>query len=151
MNRVCNSPFHWSWDYSRRYCCSLKICAVLTVVFSAFSLSMAQTTEPEGARWLSKAELASSFIAPESKAAWELKRQQVRSQLWELLGHLPPRPPVPKAETLESADRGEYRLEKFRFDNEAGATVPGYILLPKKIDRKAPAVLFCHWHGGEYE
>jgi len=42
-------------------------------------------------------------------------------------------------------------VEKFSFDNGAGATVPGYILLPKNSAGRAPGILFCHWHGGEYE
>jgi dienelactone hydrolase len=42
-------------------------------------------------------------------------------------------------------------IEKFSFDNGAGATVPGYILLPKNSAGRAPGILFCHWHGGEYD
>jgi dienelactone hydrolase len=42
-------------------------------------------------------------------------------------------------------------VEKFRFDNGAGALVPGYILLPKNAPSKAPAILYCHWHAGEYD
>jgi dienelactone hydrolase len=42
-------------------------------------------------------------------------------------------------------------VEKFQFDNGAGATVPGYILLPKNAVAKSPAILYCHWHGGEYD
>ena len=77
--------------------------------------------------------------------------EQVRAQLWELLGKLPPRPKLPKVETLSTEDRGDYVVEKFRFDNGAGATVPGYLLRPKELRGKAPAILYCHWHGGEYE
>src|SRR5262245_15365108 len=72
---------------------------LLAVLGCFASLSMAQTNQPEGARWLSKAEVAAPFTAPESRPAWELKRQQVRAELWELLGRLPPRPQVPKVET----------------------------------------------------
>ena len=32
----------------------------------------------------------------------------------------------------------------------AGATVPGYMFLPKSATGKQPAILYCHWHGGEY-
>jgi dienelactone hydrolase len=42
-------------------------------------------------------------------------------------------------------------LEKFRFDNGAGDLVPGYLLLPKGVAGKAPALLYCHWHGGQYD
>src|SRR4029077_1608516 len=98
-----------------------------------------------------KAALAPPFAVPASRAAWDDQRRQVRAQLWELLGKLPPRPKVPQVEILSREDRGDYRLEKFQFDNGAGATVPGYLLLPAKISGPAPAILFCHWHGGDYE
>jgi dienelactone hydrolase len=42
-------------------------------------------------------------------------------------------------------------VEKFHFDDGAGSIVPGYLLLPKGAAGKAPAILYCHWHGGEYD
>jgi len=54
-------------------------------------------------------------------------------------------------QTLSREERPGYFLEKFQFDNGAGATVPGYLLLPRHVSGKAAAILFCHWHGGEYE
>lgn len=112
---------------------------------------MAQTNQSDAARWLAKAELAPPFTVLASKARWERQRRQVRAQLWELLGKLPPRPRVPKVTTLWTEDRGGYVAEKFQFDNGAGATVPGYLIRPKEIHGKAPAILYCHWHGGEYD
>ena len=67
------------------------------------------------------------------------------------MGKLPPRPKQPHIETLSREDRGDYLLEKFQFDNGAGAIVPGYLLLPKNPHGKSPALLYCHWHGGQYE
>jgi dienelactone hydrolase len=114
-------------------------------------LLMAQTNENEAARWLGKAETAPPFIVSPSVSAWEARRKQTRAQLWELLGKLPPRPKVPNVETLSREDRGDYVLEKFQFDNGAGATVPGYLLLPKNSIGRAPAIVYCHWHAGEYD
>ena len=111
---------------------------------------MAQSNPTDAARWLAKAELAPPFVVPASREAWEVKRQAVRAELWQLLGRLPPRPKTPKVETLSREDRGEYVVEKFQFDNEAGALVPGYLLLPKHASAKLPAILYCHWHGGDY-
>ena len=95
-------------------------------------------------------DLAPPFAVPPSREEWEIQRQQVRAELWKLLGRLPPRPATPKVETLSREDRGGYVVEKFQFDNGAGATVPGYLLLPKNAPGKSPAILYCHWHGGEY-
>jgi len=99
--------------------------------------------------WLTNAELAPAFAAPSSLPAWESRRAEIRAQLWKLLGRLPPRPKAPAVETLSREDRGDYVVEKFRFDNGAGATVPGYLLVPKSAGRH-PAILYNHWHGGEY-
>jgi dienelactone hydrolase len=112
---------------------------------------MAQTNETEGVKWLANAQLPSPFVAPISAADWEHKGKQNRAELWQLLGRLPPRPKKLSVNVISHEDRGEYQVEKFSYDNEAGATVPGYILLPKNSREKAPAILFCHWHGGEYE
>lgn len=109
---------------------------------------MAQTNLSPSEAWLRSAPLG-QFVQPTSKNGWLLQRQQVRARLWELLGKLPPRPKVPAVKTLSREDRGDYRVEKFEFDNGAGATVPGYLLLPKAAE-KAPGILYCHWHGGEY-
>ena len=121
------------------------------LIYVAPNVLMAQTNQTDAARWLAKAALAPALAAPASRADWEAQRQQVRAQFWELLGQLPPRPGVPKVETLATEDRGDYLVEKFQFDNGAGATVPGYLLRPKRLAGKAPAILYCHWHGGEYE
>jgi dienelactone hydrolase len=112
---------------------------------------MSQTNDTDAARWLAKAPPVPAFNVPASKARWERDRQQIRATATELLGKLPPRPRLPAVKTVSREDRGEYTLEKFEFDNEAGATVPGYLLLPKAAKGKSPAILYCHWHGGQYE
>jgi dienelactone hydrolase len=127
---------------------ALLLAALLDV---APNVLMAQTNQTVAARWLAKSDLAPPFAVPASRAAWAKKRKQVRAQLWELLGELPPRPRLPNVVTLSIEDRGDYVVEKFRFDNGAGSTVPGYLLRPKNLPRKAPAILYCHWHGGEYQ
>ena len=114
-------------------------------------LLMAQNQQTEATRWLAAAPCAPAFAAPDTRAAWESQRQQIRGQLWKLLGRLPARPKLPSVKIMSRENKSDYRVEKFTFDNEAGATVPGYILVPKNLKGKAPAILFCHWHGGEYE
>ena len=126
----------------------------LLLVLLASSLAtsgMAQTNSSVAQRWLETAAPVPNFRVPTSKPAWERQRKQVRAQLWDLLGNLPPRPKRPAVETLSREDRVDYMLEKFQFDNGAGATVPGHLLLPKNAAGKAPAILYCHWHGGQYD
>jgi dienelactone hydrolase len=91
------------------------------------------------------------FKAPVTLGEWQSNRMVIRSELWRLLGDLPERPKVSPVRILKREDRGTYFLEKFDFDNSAGAIVPGYLLLPKNVSGKVPAILYCHWHGGDYD
>jgi dienelactone hydrolase len=120
------------------------------VVGTLTSHLMADTNSTVAQRWLAAAPPVPEFRIPVSRTAWERQRKQVRAQLWQLLGKLPPRPKNLVVKTLKREDRGDYILEKFQFDNGAGAVVPGYLLIPKKIAGKAPGILYCHWHGGQY-
>jgi dipeptidyl aminopeptidase/acylaminoacyl peptidase len=128
---------------NRIFLSTIALCGLATV--------SAQTNESDAMRWLGKAEIAPAFQVPKSKGAWEKERQQIRAQVRELLGKLPPRPKTPKVQTLSREDRGDFVVEKFQFDNGAGAAVPGYIILPGNVSKKSPAILYCHWHGGEYD
>ena len=129
---------------------SAALAAGAALLLTATSL-MAQTNLSNAEAWLAAAPVAPEFNVPKTKATWEKRRLEVRATLWELLGKLPPRPKVPKVTTLVREDRGDYIFEKFTFDNGAGATVPGYVFLPKNVSGKAPAILYCHWHGGQYD
>lgn len=89
---------------------------------------------------------------PASVEAWPAKKAEIRATLKTLLGDLPPRRQVPVVKVLSREDQGEYWLEKFAFDNGAGESVSGYVFLPKGAETKrCPAVLYCHWHGGQYD
>jgi dienelactone hydrolase len=136
-----------------RNCARPGIGFAVALLLAAPVMSQAQTNQEVSAasRWLAAAEVTPPFVAPGSREAWEARRSEVRARLWELLGKLPPRPSRPQVETLRREDRGDYWLEKFQFDNGAGSTVPGYLLLPKSVSDRGPAILYCHWHGGEYE
>ncbi|NDB76127.1 MAG: hypothetical protein EB141_10855, partial [Verrucomicrobia bacterium] len=129
-------------------------CTALAAGFALFLAAaplMAQTNVSNAEAWLAAAPVAPEFAVPKTKAAWEKQRAEVRATLWQLLGKLPPRPKVPKVTTVTREDRGDYVFEKFTFDNGAGATVPGYVFLPKGVSGKSPAILYCHWHGGQYD
>ncbi|MCX6921745.1 MAG: dienelactone hydrolase family protein [Verrucomicrobia bacterium] len=112
---------------------------------------MGQTNETVASRWLAKSRVAAPFTVAGTRGAWEQQRRQVRTQLWKLLGKLPPRPKLPKVQRASTEERGDYVVEKFQFDNGAGAIVPGYLIRPSGLKGKAPAILYCHWHGGEYD
>jgi len=87
---------------------------------------------------------------PKSAQSWEKRKSELRKKLWLLLGDLPELF-TPKAAIEEKRSADGYRLERFTFDNGAGDTVYGYILIPEGHKGRGPAILYHHQHGGMYE
>ncbi|MCK6579151.1 MAG: dienelactone hydrolase family protein [Anaerolineae bacterium] len=82
--------------------------------------------------------------------AWQIERLELRRRLWALLGDLPPLfTPTPVFDL--AAQHPGFTLHHFSFDNEAGAMVYGYLLIPDDLRHPAPAVLYHHVHGGKYD
>ena len=113
---------------------------------------MAETNQTDTLRWLAKSEIAPPFRVPGSKAAWETQRKQVRAQLWELLGKLPPRPKAARVDTALPGRPGRLRggevpiRQRRRRDGPRLPAAAEECLAPRR-----PAILYCHWHGGEYD
>lgn len=91
------------------------------------------------------------FKVPIDLETWKKDRVILRSTLTQVMGNLPARPASPDVRILSREDKGSYTLEKFEFDNGAGARVPGYMLIPKNGKSPYPTIYYCHWHGGNYE
>lgn len=92
-----------------------------------------------------------TFKVRNSAAELPAQRTEVRAILRKALGELPPRPDPTAVKVVSRTDRGDWFEERIEFDNGAGARVPGVLLLPKGATGKIPAILYCHWHGGEYD
>lgn len=112
---------------------------------------MAQQPSTDTRNWIDHAGIAPDFRVASTRPAFQKQRAAVRTTLKQLLGQLPPRPTVPVVHTLAREDHGTYWQERFEFDNGAGAVVPGVLLLPKHTAGRAPAILWHHWHGGQYD
>ncbi len=87
---------------------------------------------------------------PASAAQWDRHKAALRQELWKLLGDLPPLF-TPQIETDRREPRDGCRFEHFTFDNGAGDTVYGYVLVPDGLKSPAPAILYNHYHWGKYE
>ena len=126
--------------------------AAITFMPLLESMTKADETLPatNAERWLASVKTP-DFVVPATWDAWQSKRVEIRANLWKLLGDLPPRPAKPEVKILEREDGDGFTQEKIEFDNGAGAAVRGYLFLPKNAKGKVPAILYCHWHGGQYD
>ena len=122
--------------------------AALTLAIHSTLTAVTPATNAE--RWLAAVQTP-EFQAPATKEAWAVQRDEIRKTLWQLLGKLPPRPAKPAVQITTREDGDGYTLEHFTFDNGAGAAVPGLCFVPKDGKTKHPAILHCHWHGGQYD
>jgi dienelactone hydrolase len=120
---------------------------VALLCLSAFGMKAARASTARTGKAISEIK----FPVPGDLGEWKKRRLRVRRILWQLLGDLPPRPEKLKVRTLSRERRGGFTVEKIEFDNGAGAMVPGYLCIPDDLKSPAPAILYCHYHGGEYD
>ncbi len=92
---------------------------------------------------------APEFPLPRSLEEWNRRREETRKTLGTLLGDLPPRPAPPRASVEHREEREGYRLEKILLDNGAGAKITSTLLVPEGKG-PFPALLYLHWHAGQY-
>jgi pimeloyl-ACP methyl ester carboxylesterase len=75
-----------------------------------------------------------------------------RQELYSLLGDLPDRRRAIRSELVWREDREKYTVEKLTLDLNGHQPVPAFLVLPRDVAvRKAPAVLYNHFHGGKYQ
>ena len=65
---------------------------------------------------------------PATAEEWQRQRKSIRETMIALMGDIPARPAATTVKVLSRQNKGNYSLEKFEFDNGAGAIVPGYSL-----------------------
>ena len=84
----------------------------------------------------------------EDFAAYQERR---RKELWGLLGDLPwqHKPGPPKFTKTEKHDG--YTLHRLVLDLNGIEPVPALLLIPDRLQKPAPGLLFIHWHGGMYD
>lgn len=110
-------------------------------------MTLAQTTSSR--EWLVGLPEVPPLRIPSGSPEWEVRRDSIRATLTNLLGDFPPRPRVPKVATVSRDDMGQFWRERFFFEDGVGGRVPGDLLVPKSSGHHA-AIVYCHWHGGDY-
>ncbi|MFB3923323.1 MAG: dienelactone hydrolase family protein [Terriglobia bacterium] len=78
-------------------------------------------------------------------------QEKRRKELWGLLGDLPwQHKPGPARLAIKEKHDG-YTLERLILDLNGVEAVPALLLVPDKLRRPAPGLLYIHWHGGMYD
>lgn len=72
-----------------------------------------------------------------------------RSKVLECLGNFPDRVEL-KPEVLESTDKATHILQRVRYSVEPGERINAYLLLPRNLKDRNPAIIASHQHAGEY-
>jgi len=86
---------------------------------------------------------------PTTAREWDKRKADLRKKLWRLLGDMPPLF-IPQATIHKRETKNGYILERFTFDNGVGDTIYGYLLVPSGRKGRGPAILYNHYHGGQY-
>jgi dienelactone hydrolase len=92
-------------------------------------------------------ELYKSEQIDDSAAAWHTRKADVRNRLLASLGPMPNTAEPLQPIVLEREEREDHLLERVEFSTAAGLRVPAYVLIPKGLTGRAPAVLAWHGHG----
>jgi len=88
---------------------------------------------------------------PPSRPALAAKQAARRKELWGLLGGLPPRRRPITCRKVAEESHPAYVLEKLILDLNGLEDVPALFIRPHALKRPAPALLYHHWHGGQYD
>jgi dienelactone hydrolase len=95
--------------------------------------------------------ISSGYVLAHDNADFTFHQNTQREKLFALLGDLPmrhtPEPPL----LVKKEKHPGYTLEHLSFDFNGIERVPGTLLVPDKINAKAPCMLYCHAHFGTYE
>ena len=95
-----------------------------------------------------RGEFPLSFLRDEFRDVKPWK-QRARGKLKELLQYDPPACD-PRPEVVARVDRDGYVLETVSFNTTPDIRVPAYVLVPRGLKGRAPAIVALHDHGGMY-
>lgn len=90
------------------------------------------------------------FVQPKNATEWKARTQEIRKTIWKCFGDMPAISKKVATKITNKEDKGDYIIESFEFFNGVDATIPGLVLIPKNATGKSPAILYHHYHGGEY-
>jgi hypothetical protein len=88
-------------------------------------------------------------ISVNNPADFKSYQSKRRNALWQLLGDLPERR-EPRASLRKTEKHDGFSLEHLELDLNGLQPAPALLLIPDRIEKSAPGILYIHWHGGDY-
>ncbi len=83
-------------------------------------------------------------------AEWKARKIFLQKQIINLIGGFPQKKTPLHPRILERTNEGSYFREKIIYETEPGEEVPAYLLIPKKLKSKTPAIFVHHQHGAQF-
>lgn len=77
-------------------------------------------------------------------------QERRRKELWGTLGDLPWNHQPSAAKLVRTEKHDGYTLERLVLDLNGQEPVPALLLIPDKRQKRAPGMLYIHWHAGMY-
>jgi dienelactone hydrolase len=93
-------------------------------------------------------ERAKEIADIQSLFEWTKRQADVHNTLHSILGPFPEKTPL-NARVLGRLERPDFQVEKIVFESIPGLFVTGGLFLPRDLDGKAPAILFCSGHSAD--
>lgn len=93
-------------------------------------------------------EYSDSFLGNRYRT-WEECQRAGRARVLDALLYRPEKV-EPRAEVVERIDCGDFLREKVLFSTSPHFRVPAYVLVPKKLNGRGPAIVDLHSHGGMF-
>ncbi|HOS72157.1 MAG TPA: alpha/beta hydrolase family protein [Bacteroidales bacterium] len=83
-----------------------------------------------------------------SAGDWQKRQEEVRRELWDIIGPFPEKTPLNARITGKVRKKG-YSIENVIYESLPGLHVTASLFIPDNIRKPAPAILFCcgHSHG----
>ncbi len=76
---------------------------------------------------------------------WQRRQEYVRETLAEIVGPFPEKTPL-NARVVGTVEKDEYRIEHVIYESQPGFYVTSSLFLPRNLEGKAPAVIYCSGH-----
>ncbi|WP_028548311.1 alpha/beta hydrolase family protein [Paenibacillus sp. UNC451MF] len=92
----------------------------------------------------SKDQMREHVLGPQH---WRERKGEVRTKLMKALGSLPNGSVSLNPVLLERTEREDCIVERVAFATAEHLRIPAYVLIPKQLEARAPAVLAWHGHG----